>query len=102
MIAADRKRDHEPVPRIVEIEQREVAGEGLLDLARHRAELPERIVLQHQRDAEGGEDGGQVMAAEQRAQNRHVNGRPEQRDDRVATRSAIQKSPVAAKVITPT
>src|SRR5207247_6342159 len=43
--ADDRSRkpcDHDPVPGIVEIEELEVAGERLVDLARHRAELPER------------------------------------------------------------
>ena len=52
--------DDQPVPRVVEIEQAEVAGERLLDLARHRTELPQRVVLQHQRDAERRQDGGQV------------------------------------------
>ena len=75
------QRDHQPVPRIIEIEQREIPAEGLLDLARHRAELPERVVLQHQGDAEGGQDGRQGIAAEQRAQSDDMNAGAEQRDD---------------------
>jgi len=58
-----------------------MAGERLLDLARDRAELPQRVVLQHQRDPESGEDRRQRIAAEQRAQRRQIDDRTEQRDD---------------------
>ena len=51
---------------IIEVKERELAGERLLDLARHRAELPERVILQHERDPESGEDRVQRIPAEQR------------------------------------
>ena len=41
-------RDQHPVPRVFEVEQRELAGEGLLNLARHGAKLPQRVVLHDQ------------------------------------------------------
>ena len=56
--------DHQPVPRIFQIEEIEVAGVRLVDLACHRAELPQRVILQDQRDAEGGENGGQGIATQ--------------------------------------
>ena len=55
-------------------------GEGLLNFARDRTELPQRIILQHQRDAKGGEDRRQRVAPQQRAQGRQIDDRAEQRD----------------------
>ena len=42
------RRDHDSVPGILQVEERELAGEGFLDLAGYGPELPQRIVLQHQ------------------------------------------------------
>jgi hypothetical protein len=58
-----------------------MAAERLGDLARHRTELPQRVILQDQRDAKGSKDRRQRVAAEQRAQCGQVNRRAEQRDD---------------------
>src|SRR5437763_748558 len=57
--------DQQPVPGIFEIEEREITGERLLDLACHGTELPERVVLQHQRNAKRGQNGREGIAAEQ-------------------------------------
>ena len=79
MIAADSNAITYPVPRVVQVKERELAGERLLDLARHRAELPQRIILQDERNPEGGEDRIERIAAEQRAQCRQVYDCAEQR-----------------------
>ena len=103
MMAADSAGDHQPVPGIFEIEEVEVAGERLVDLARHRAELPERVVLQDQRHAEGGEDRGQRIAADQRAQaSRSASPRRTARPAAWRAISASQKLPVVASTMTPT
>ena len=78
---AGEHRDQHAVPGILQIEERELAGEGLRDLARDRAELPQRIVLHHQRNAEGRENRGQGIAAEQRTQRGDLQRRPDQRHD---------------------
>src|SRR5262249_62320786 len=57
--------DQQPVPGVFKIEKREISGEGFLDLARHRTELPQRIVLQYQRKSERGQNGRQGIATEQ-------------------------------------
>ena len=62
------RRDQDAVIGIGQVEQRERAGDRLVDLARHRPELPQRVVLQDQRHAEGGEDRGQRIAPDQRTQ----------------------------------
>src|SRR5262249_38774348 len=60
-----KQRNDQPIPRIVKVEEREVAGEWLLDFACDRTELPERVVLQYQRHAEGGKDRRQRIAAQE-------------------------------------
>ena len=79
-----------------------MAGDRLGELARHRAELPQRIILQYQRDAEGGQDRRQRIAADQGPQRDHIDRRAEQADQDVAEISANQKLPVTARVKTPT
>ena len=69
------------VPRVLQVEELELPGDRLLDLAGRRPPLPERVLLQHERHAEGGEDGGEGIAAEQRPQRGHLERGAEHRDD---------------------
>ena len=96
------KRDDDPIPGVFEVEEREVASEGLLDLARHRAELVERPVLEHERDAKGREDRRQRIAPEQRSYVVTWMTAPSNAIVAEATTSASQKLPVATMVVVPT
>jgi hypothetical protein len=69
--ADDGRREHgdqDAVPRVLHVEELELAGDRLGELAGHRPVLPERVVLDHQRHAERGQDRGQRVAAHQRPQ----------------------------------
>src|SRR5439155_1858277 len=46
--------DDDPVPRVLDVEEAEVSAHRLQDLAGHGAVLPERVVLDDQREPEGG------------------------------------------------
>ena len=67
MIAGQQRGDH-PVPRVLEVEEVEVPGDRLDEISGRGAPLPERVLLEHQRDAEGRQDRGERIAAQQRAQ----------------------------------
>src|SRR5882672_5037903 len=71
------QRDDDPVPRVLHVEELEVAGHRLGNLTGHRAVLPERVVLDDQRDAEGGEDGCERVAADERPERGHLQQRAE-------------------------
>ncbi len=99
-------RDQHAVPRIDQIEERELPGEGLPDLARDGAELPQRVILQDERDAEGREDGVERIAAQERAQchdvddgaeQRHHQRRRDQRQPEIAGRGHGQHADIGAQ-----
>ncbi len=98
--------NHEAVPGIFQIEQREVAGERLLDLARHRTELPQRVVLQDQRNAERCENCRERIAADKRPQRhdldrcsnqRHNQRCNQQRQPEIARRRQHQDADISAQ-----
>ena len=63
------------------MEQGEVAVYGLADLTHRRAPLPQRVLLEHQRDAERGEDGRQRVASDQGPERRDLERGAQHGDD---------------------
>ena len=71
------QRDHEAIDRVLDVEKPEVPRHGLEDLARHGPVMPQRVVLDDEREAEGGENRRQWIASEQRPERRHLEHRAE-------------------------
>src|SRR6516165_2470902 len=84
------RRDQQPVPGVFKIEEGEITGEGLLDLARHRTELPNvaRMVVRGSRPS----SGRKVVIC---------SAAPRSATTSVAMMSASQKLPEVASTTTP-
>ena len=89
----EHRRD-DPVPGVLEVEEGEVSRERLLDAAGGGAPLPERVFLEHERDAEGGEDRLERIAPDERPERRHLEHRAEDRDHH---RGDEQRQPEVAR-----
>src|SRR5207249_4875977 len=84
----------DPVPGVLEVEERELRRNGLLELPRRRAPLPERVLLEHERDPKRREDRRERVAAEERPECRDLEDRAERGDDE---RRDHQREPEVAR-----
>jgi hypothetical protein len=78
---------------VLQMEEVEIPADRRADLAHRRAPLPERVLLDHERDAERGQDGRQRITADQRPQRRDLQQGAEDGDD---DHRDDQRQPVAA------